>query len=100
MPLKRGVIRIEDGETSQGGDKRVIPIDQEAQTQGGSSREERSKMLRRRMESEYPKHQKYRRLYSCSEITKNSSSTMSQEWYHWVLSIMEMKVPACRDVQA
>ncbi|KAG6671170.1 hypothetical protein I3843_Q011600 [Carya illinoinensis] len=45
MPLKRGVIRIEDGETSQGRDKRVIPIDQEAQTQSGSSRAERVKMF-------------------------------------------------------
>ncbi|KAG6638491.1 UPF0481 protein At3g47200-like [Carya illinoinensis] len=46
MPLKRGVIRIEDGETSQGHDKRVIPIDQEAQKQSGSSREERIKMFK------------------------------------------------------
>ncbi|KAG7958821.1 hypothetical protein I3843_10G037800 [Carya illinoinensis] len=46
MPLKRGVIRIEDGETSQGRDKRVIPIDQEAQTQSGLSREERVKMFK------------------------------------------------------
>ncbi|KAG2683580.1 hypothetical protein I3760_10G037700 [Carya illinoinensis] len=51
MPLKRGVIRIEDGETSQGRDKRVIPIDQEAQTQSRglvqpSGREERFNMFK------------------------------------------------------
>ncbi|XP_035545188.1 UPF0481 protein At3g47200-like [Juglans regia] len=38
LPLKKGVIRIEDGETSQG-------RDQEAQTQSGLSREERYKMF-------------------------------------------------------
>ncbi|KAG2683576.1 hypothetical protein I3843_10G037000 [Carya illinoinensis] len=46
MPLKRGVIRIEDGETIQGRDKRVIPIDQEAQTQSGLSREEMVNMFK------------------------------------------------------
>ncbi|KAG6618141.1 hypothetical protein I3842_Q125800 [Carya illinoinensis] len=61
MPLKRGVIRIEDGETSQGHDKRVIPIDQEAQKQSGSSREEMVKMFKEENEvqiSKTPKIQK------------------------------------------
>ncbi|KAG2683575.1 hypothetical protein I3760_10G037200 [Carya illinoinensis] len=51
MPLKRGVIRIEVGETSQGRDQLVISVDQEAQTQSRGlvqprGREERFNMFK------------------------------------------------------
>ncbi|KAG6671168.1 hypothetical protein I3843_Q011400 [Carya illinoinensis] len=46
LPSKKGVIRIEVGETSQGRDQPVISVDREAQTQSGSSREERVKKFK------------------------------------------------------
>ncbi|XP_041026693.1 UPF0481 protein At3g47200-like [Juglans microcarpa x Juglans regia] len=62
LPLKKGVIRIEVGETSQlGHDQLVISVDQEAQTQSGLSREEGFKMFKEENEdrkSETPKIQK------------------------------------------
>ncbi|KAG7958815.1 hypothetical protein I3843_10G037200 [Carya illinoinensis] len=46
LPSKKGVIRIEVGETSQGRDQLVISVDGEAQTQSGLSREERVKKFK------------------------------------------------------
>ncbi|KAF5473221.1 hypothetical protein F2P56_009846 [Juglans regia] len=62
LPLKKGVIKIEVGETSQGRDQLVISVDQEAQTQSGLSREEGFKMFEKKenevRRSKTPKIQK------------------------------------------